>query len=107
VRVPLYVLLALDCLQVVISLAAFARARRSAGAGAPSHARYSFTHGLLLLGGAALLAVPVILGLAHAISGTAAVIAALVLEAAAVLASRRVVERLDAAHQARRPGAAH
>jgi len=99
----LYVLLAADCLQVAGALAAFVRARRSAQAGAPSHTRCSRAHGLLLLAGAVVLAVPVVLGLAHVISSTAAFVAALVLEAVALLVSRRTVRRLDDAHQARRP----
>ncbi|HEX6789223.1 MAG TPA: hypothetical protein VF091_08280 [Gaiellaceae bacterium] len=102
-RAVLYVLLALDCIQVAAAAAAFARARQSSRAGAPSHARYSFAHGLLLLGGSVVLALPVVLGLAHVLSATAAVVAALVLEALALVASREAVRRLEAAHQARRP----
>jgi VIT1/CCC1 family predicted Fe2+/Mn2+ transporter len=101
------VLLALDCLQIGLAVAAFVRGRRSAQTGAPSHARYSFAHGLLLLGGAVVLAVPVVLGLAGVISTTLAVVVALVLEAVAAVVSRRTVRRLEAAHQARRPGAAY
>jgi len=102
-RAVLYVLLAADCLQVAGALAAFARGRRSARAGAPSHAHYSLAHGVLLLAGAVVLAVPVVLGLAHVISATAALVIALVLEAVALLVSRWTVRRLEAAHQARRP----
>jgi hypothetical protein len=57
----------------------------------------------LLLAGAVVLAVPVVLGLAHVISATAALVIALVLEAVALLVSRWTVRRLEAAHQARRP----
>jgi hypothetical protein len=102
-RDALYVLLAADCLQVAGALAAFIRGRRSTRAGAPSHARYSRAHGLLLLVGAVVLAVPVVLGLTHVISSTAAFVAALVLEAVALVVSRRAVSRLEDAHQARRP----
>jgi hypothetical protein len=103
VRAILYVLLATDCLQVAGALAAFARGGRSSRADAPSHARYSFAHGLLLLGGAVVLAVPVVLGLTHVISATAAVIVALVLEGVGLCGSRWTVKRLEAAHQSRRP----
>jgi hypothetical protein len=106
-RFILYVLLAVDCLQVAVAVAAFMRGLRSSRAGASSHARYSFAHGLLLLAGALLLAVPVVLGLLNVISATVAVISALVLEAIAFLVSRPTVKRFEAAHQARRPGAAH
>jgi uncharacterized membrane protein len=102
-RALLFVLLAADCLQVAGAIAAFIRGRRSARAGAPSHARYSVAHGLLLLTGAGVLAVPVVLGLVHVISATAAVVTALVLEAVALVISRWTVRRLEAAHQARRP----
>jgi uncharacterized membrane protein len=105
-RVTLYGLLAIDCVQVAVALAAFGRGRRSSRASAPSHARYSFAHGLLLLGGAVALALPVLLGLLNVISATAAVVVALVLEAIAVPVSRSTVMRFEAAHQARRPGAA-
>jgi hypothetical protein len=44
-----------------------------------------------------------VLGLAHVISATAALVIALVLEAVALLVSRWTVRRLEAAHQARRP----
>jgi hypothetical protein len=57
----------------------------------------------LLLTGAGVLAVPVVLGLVHVISATAAVVTALVLEAVALVISRWTVRRLEAAHQARRP----
>jgi hypothetical protein len=106
-RAILYALLAVDCAQIVIAVAAFVRGRRSSQAGAPSHARYSFAHGLLLLGGAVLLALPVVLGLADVISATVAVGVALGLEVVAFGVSRRTVSRLEAAHQARRPGAVH
>jgi hypothetical protein len=106
-RVTLYGLLAIDCLQVAVALAVFGRGRRSARRGAPSHARYSFAHGVLLLGGALALALPVVLGLLDVVSATAAVIAAVGLEAVALPASRATVKRLEAAHQARRPGTAH
>jgi hypothetical protein len=105
VRVVLFVLLVVDCVQVAVAIAALVRARRSARAGAPSHARYSLGHGLVLLAGALVLAVPVVLGLAGVISATAAVVAALVLEALALLVSRPTVKRLEAEHLARRPGA--
>jgi hypothetical protein len=106
VRFVLYGLLAVDLVQVGFGVAALVRARRSSRAGAPSHARYSLGHGLLLLGGALVLAVPVVLGLAGVISETAAVVAALVLEAVAFLLSRPALRRLEAQHLARRPGAA-
>jgi len=105
-RAILWMLLALDCLQVAFAVAAFVRGRRDARAGAPSHARYSYGHGLLLLGGALVLAVPVVLGLANVISATAAVVAAVVLEVVAAVVARPVVRRLEAAHLARRPSAA-
>jgi hypothetical protein len=107
VRVILYGLLAIDCLQVAVGLAAFVRGRRSAQRGAPSHARYSFAHGRLLLAGAVVLGLPLVLGLLDVISATAAVIAAVGLEAVALLVSRQTVKRLEAAHQARRPGTVH
>ena len=106
-RVVLFVLLAVDCFQVAIAVAAFVRGRRSLRAGAPSHARYSFAHGFLLLGGAVLLVLPVTLGLVHVISARAAVVAALVLEVAAFVVSRPTVMRFEAANQARRPRDAH
>jgi hypothetical protein len=106
-RVILYVLLAVDCLQVPIAAAAFVRGVRSSRAGAPSHSRYSFEHGLLLLGGALVLGAPVVLGLLHVVSATAAVVVALVLEVVAFVVSRPTVKRLEAAHQARRPRTAH
>lgn len=102
-RAVLYVLLALDCVQLATALAAFGRGRQSSRAGAPSHARYSFAHGLLLLGGAIVLALPVVLGLAHVISATVAVAVALGLEAVALIVSRLTLRRLEAAHQSRRP----
>jgi hypothetical protein len=103
VRVLLYVLLVVDCIQIGFGIAALVRARRSAAAGAPSHARYSTAHGLILLAGALLLAVPVILGLAGTISVEAAFYSALLLELAGFLVSRPAVKRLEAAHLARRP----
>lgn len=102
-RAVLYVLLALNCIQLAAAAGAFVRGRRSSRAGAPSLARYSFAHGLLLLGGAVVLALPVVLGLMHVISATAAVVAALVLEAVALVVSREAVRRFEAAHQSRRP----
>jgi len=106
-RVILYVLVGVDCLQAAVAFAAFARGRRSSQAGAPSHARYSFAHGLVLLVGALGLALPAALGLLHVISATLAVIIALALEAVALLVSPRTVKHLEAAHHARRPGTAH
>jgi hypothetical protein len=103
VRTILYVLLAVDVVQLGFALAAFVRGLRSSRAGAPSHARYSFQHGLLLLVGAAVLAVPVILGLTGVIDETAAVVAALVLEVVAFVVSRPAAKRFEAAHLARRP----
>jgi hypothetical protein len=103
----LYALLAVDCVQLVAALVAFLRGARSSRAGAPSRARYSRLHGVVLLVGALLLALPVALGLAGVISHLAAVVTALVLEAAAFVLSRQVVKRLEAAHLARRPRAAH
>lgn len=102
-RVALYLLLAADCLQLAGAVAAVVRGRRSSRAGAPSLARYSFAHAWLLLGGAAVLAVPIVLGLANVISNDAAVGIALGLEATAFLVSRWAVRRLEAAHQSRRP----
>ena len=104
-RLLLFVMLAIDCLQFVAGLVAFRRARRSARAGAPSLARYSRSHGAILCGGALLLAVPVALGLTHVIASGTGVYSALVVELLGFLASRPAVKRLDAAHQARRPGA--
>lgn len=98
-------LLALDCVQIGFGLWAVVRSRRDLAAGAPSHARYSLSHGLILLAGALLLAVPVILGLAATISADTAVYVAVALEVVAFLASRPAVKRLEAAHLARRPAA--
>ncbi len=104
-RVILVLLLVVDCVQIGFGLAALVRSRRDLAARAPSHARFSLSHGLILLAGAVLLAVPVILGLAGTISADAAVYAAIALEVVAFLASRPAVKRLEAAHLARRPAA--
>ena len=96
-------LLSLDLLQIVVALLAFARSRRSYRAGAPSHARYAFEHGLLLLSGGAVLLVPIVLGLTDAISESAAAYAAVALEVVAFPAARVVLHRSEAAHLARRP----
>jgi hypothetical protein len=106
VRDVLYALLGVDGLQVVVAVAAFQRGRGSLRAGASSHARYSFRHGLLLLVGAVILAVPVALGLSGAISAAVALIVALVLEAAVLPVARAVVKRLEAAQLACRPAVA-
>ena len=104
-RSILFLLLALDCIQIGFGLWAVGRSRRSLAAGAPSHARYSLSHGLILLAGALLLALPVMLGLAGTISTHTAVYIAVALEIVAFLVSRPAVKRLEAAHLARRPAA--
>lgn len=106
-RLILYVLLLVDGVQVATAFAALRRSWLSSRAAAPSLARYSLAHAMLMIGGASVLALPVLLGLFTVISSTAALIIALVLEVVGLLVSRPSIKRLDAAHQARRPGAAH
>jgi hypothetical protein len=103
VRTLLFVFLGVDCLQVAAGFAAFERARRSIARGAPSHGRYSFSHGALLLTGALVLLVPVVLGLARVIASDVALYVALGLEVCAFVVSRPVVRRFEAAHLQRRP----
>jgi hypothetical protein len=99
----LLTLLALDCAQLVLAVAALVRGRRSLRAGAPSHARYSYAHALLLAAGSAVLAVPLLLGLADALAEDVAVYAAIALEVAVFPLARMALVRFEAAHLARRP----
>ena len=99
----LLVLLALDCVQIGFAGAAVWRSRRSHRAGAPSHARYALEHALLLLGGAIVLLVPIVLGLAGVISDSAAVWSAIALEVIVFPIARLLLRRSEAAHLSRRP----
>jgi len=102
-RSVLLVLLVLDCVQIAVALVAVGRSRRSHRAGAPSHARYSLEHAILLLGGALVLLVPIVLGLTGVIADSTAVYAALALELAVFPVARTLLRRSEAAHLARRP----
>ena len=99
----LLILLALDCVQMVVALLAFARSRRSRKAGAPSHARYSLEHAGLLLAGAIVLLVPIVLGLVDAVRESTALYAAIALEVAVLPLARIALRRSAAAHLSRRP----
>src|SRR5207253_6486736 len=76
----LLALLVLDCLQILVGLLALRRSRRSRLLGAPSHARYAREHAVLLLAGAAVLMVPIALGLADVVAESSAFYTALALE---------------------------
>jgi hypothetical protein len=84
-------------------LIAVDRSRRSRRAEAPSHARYAREHAMLLFGGAVVLLVPIILGLAGVIAYSSAVYAALALELIAFPLARTLLRRSEAGHLARRP----
>ena len=99
----LLALLVLDCLQILVGLLALRRSRRSRLLGAPSHARYAREHAVLLLAGAALLMVPIALGLADVVAESSAFYTALALEVTALPLARRRLRRSEAAHLARRP----
>ena len=99
----LLVLLVLDCLQLLVGVAALLRSRRSRLAGAPSHARYAREHAALLLGGAVVLLVPIVLGLAGVVAESSAVYAAVALEVIALPLGRMQLRRSEAAHLSRRP----
>jgi hypothetical protein len=103
VRAFLWVLLGLDCVQLIVAVAALMRGRRSRRTGAPSHARYSSEHAALLAAGGAVLAVPIVLGLTGAIAERPAVYAALALELCAFPIAWGALGRFEAAHRARRP----
>jgi hypothetical protein len=96
-------LLVLDCLQILVGMAALQRSRRSRLAGAPSHARYAREHAALLLGGAVVLMVPIALGLAGVVAESSAVYAAVALEVIALPLGRLQLRRSEAAHLSRRP----
>jgi hypothetical protein len=96
-------LLVLDCLQIVAGLVALLRSRRSRLAGAPSHARYALEHAALLLGGAIVLLVPIVLGLADVVAESIAFYIAVALEIIALPLARMHLRRSEAAHLARRP----
>jgi hypothetical protein len=96
-------LLVLDCLQILAGLAALLRSRRSRITGAPSHARYALEHAALLLGGAIVLLVPIVLGLADVVAESTAFSIAVALEVIALPLARMLLRRSEAAHLARRP----
>jgi hypothetical protein len=84
-------------------VAALVRGRRSHKAGAPSHARYSYSHAALLAGGSIVLGVPIVLGLTGVIPEDVAVFTAIALEIIVFPLARLTLVRLEAAHYARRP----
>jgi hypothetical protein len=96
-------LLVLNCVQLLVGVAALQRSRRSRLAGAPSHARYAREHAALLLVGAVVLTVPIALGLADVVAESTAVYATLALEVVALPLARMQLRRSEAAHLARRP----
>lgn len=108
-RQLLWVLLAIDVLQLVVAVAAIVqgavrarRARRAeAGLVHASLARYSFGHAALLALGSTALAIPVVLGLTHVIDETVAVIVAIALELVALPLGRRTLAGLEGAHRGR------
>jgi hypothetical protein len=99
----LLALLALDCLQLLVGVLAIVRSNKSRRAGAPSHARYSLEHGLLLLGGGFVLLVPIVLGLTGVIGKASALYAAIALEIVALPVAQMALRRFETAHLARRP----
>jgi hypothetical protein len=102
VHTLLWLLLALDCVQLLVAAAALARGRKSLRAGAPSHARYAYAHAALLAGGSLFLAVPIVLGLTDVLSDEVAIYLALALELLTVFPARIALSRFEAAHYARR-----
>jgi hypothetical protein len=111
VRELLWVLLAVDVLQLIVALAAVAngliRARRARVGqederqAHASLARYSFSHAALLALGAAALAIPVVLGLTGVIDETVAVAVAVALELLALPFARGTLAGLERAHRGR------
>jgi hypothetical protein len=102
VHTLLWLLLALDCAQLLVAAAALVRGRRSLRAGAPSHARYSYAHAALLAGGSLFLAVPIVLGLTGVVPEDIAIYLSLALELVTVVPTRIALGRFEAAHYARR-----
>jgi hypothetical protein len=102
VHTLLLLLLVVDCGQFLVALAALGRGRRSHRAGAPSHARYSYSHAALLAAGSVVLALPIALGLADVLAEDVAVYTAIALEVAAFPLARLALGRFEAAHYARR-----
>ena len=99
----LLLLLGLDVAQLVVALVAIARGRRSHRAGAPSHARYSYSHAGLLAAGSVVLAVPIVLGLADVVAEDVALYSAVGLEIVAFPLARTALDRFEAAHHSQRP----
>ena len=96
-RSLLVVLLALDGVQAAAGVAALVHGRLRAGRGERALARYSFRHAGLLLAGAAVLAIPLVLGLSDVIGARAALWAAVAAELGGVLVARAALGRLHAA----------
>jgi hypothetical protein len=103
VHTLLLALLAFDGGQFLVATAALVRGRRSHRAGAPSHARYSYSHAGLLAAGSVVLALPLLLGLANVVADDVAVYTAIALEVAVFPLARTALARFEAAHYARRP----
>jgi hypothetical protein len=97
--VVLVILLALDGLQLAAAGAAILQGSRRRGRGEDALARYSFGHARVLAGGAIVLAVPMILGLADVVTPMTAIWIVIGAEIVGVAVGRVLVERLHrAAH---------
>jgi hypothetical protein len=93
----LVVLLVLDAVQAAAAVAALVQARSRRARGEHVLARYSVRHAWLLLAGAAVLGVPIVLGLTGALSARTAAWVVVGAEVVGWLLARAVLERLHAA----------
>jgi hypothetical protein len=101
-RALLIALLVLDCAQLAVAGLAVHQGRRRRRRDLERLARYSFQHAALLAVGAALLAIPIVLGLVGVVRPQTAVWIVIGAEAAGAFLARAVLDRL---HRAAHAGA--